>query len=94
MPKDSRYKVVKVLIESGEIKSFDQIFEFIAKRVVYDDLGVNYAKFQRIFLNPALLTLRELMILADLIECDPHKLFDLAISKRAAAKKAAKKPKG
>lgn len=67
------------------------MFDFIAKRVVYDDLGVNYAKFQRIFLNPALLTLRELLILADLIECDPHKLFDLATSKKTVPKKKAAK---
>lgn len=90
MAKDHRYKVVKLLIEGGEIKSFQQIFNFIPKRVVYESLGLNYAKFQRLYQHPDLFTMRELVALAGHIECDPFKLFEMVIpapKKRARAKK-------
>lgn len=93
MAKDSRFRVVKVLIESGEIKTFQQIFTFIPKRVVYESLGLNYAKFQRLYTNPDLFTMRELVALAQLVECDPFKLFELAIAKKTEVKKRARTKK-
>lgn len=91
MAKDHRYQVVKRLIEANDIKAFQDIFNFIPKRVIYGDLGVNYAKFQRLFASPDLLTLRELLTLAALIECEPHKLFDLATAHKVAKKGTKKK---
>lgn len=88
MAKDHRYKVVKRLIEAGDIKAFQEIFNFIPKRVVYESLGLNYAKFQRLYSNPDLFTMRELVALAGHIECDPFKLFEMVISKPGAKKKA------
>lgn len=87
MAKDHRYKVVKVLIESGEIKTFQQIFDFIPKRVVYSDLGLNYARFQRLFIHPDLFTMRELITLAGLIDTDPKSLIYMAMPKKPPGKK-------
>lgn len=91
MPKDNRYTVINVLIESGEIVSFQDIFKFISKRVIYNDLGMNWGKFQRIYTNPDLLSLRELLTLARLIGCEPVKLFEIATVRKTAKKKSAKK---
>lgn len=82
MTKANKYKVVKVLIDSGEIKTFNQIFLYITKRAVYIDLGVNYEKFERILKHPDLLTLREMVTLSRLIKCEPIQLFDLIIKKK------------
>lgn len=93
MAKDHRFRVVKVLIESNEIKSFQQIFNFIPKRVVYESLGLNYARFQRLYTHPDLFTMRELVALAGHVECDPFKLFELAIQKKVEPKKKARTKK-
>lgn len=90
MAKDPRYKVVKLLIEAGSITSFQQIFTYIPKRVVYESLGLNYAKFQRLYTHPDLFTMRELVALAGHVECDPFKLFELAIQKKVEPKKKAR----
>lgn len=91
MAKDHRYQVVKRLIEANDIKTFQDIFSFIPKRVVYEDLGVNYAKFQRLFNSPDLFTIREIGTLAGLIGCEVHKLFDLARANKVVKKGARKK---
>lgn len=91
MARDNRYQVVKRLIEANDITTFQQIFDFIPKRVVYGDLGLNYARFQRLFGKPEKLTLAELLKLSQLIECEPHKLFDIATAFKTPKKRAAKK---
>jgi hypothetical protein len=53
MHSDSRYEIIRVLIEAGNIKSFAEIFRYIPKTVVYRDLGVNFNRFSRAIINPA-----------------------------------------
>lgn len=91
MAKDHRYQVVKRLIEAGDIRAFQDIFNFIPKRVVYENLGLNYAKFQRLYANPDLFTVRELAALAGFIECDPFKLVEMVIPKAVKKKARVKK---
>ncbi|MDR3713296.1 MAG: hypothetical protein P4L51_10805 [Puia sp.] len=78
MVKDRRYTDVKELIQSGHIKTFGRIFDFIPKTVVYTDMGMNYNRFQKLFFDPELYTIRELKAMAMLIGCDPKTLIDLA----------------
>lgn len=87
MARDPRYKVVKRLIEAGDITHFREIFNYIPKRVVYTSLGLNYSRFQRLYNSPDLFTGRELVALSGYVECDPFKLFELAIAKKQAVPK-------
>lgn len=84
--KANHYKTIKVLIDAGKIKTFRQIFDYISRRAVYVDLGVNYEKFERIFKHPDLLTLRELVTLSRLIGCELMQLIDLIQNKGRSAR--------
>lgn len=78
MAKDKRYAATKVLIESGHIQTFRQIFDHIPRSVVYSDLGINYTRFKELLSNTARFTLQELIILGKLFEMDAKTLIDMA----------------
>jgi hypothetical protein len=75
---DPRYGTIKVLIESGHIKSIKEIFQFIPKTTVYKDLGVNFNRFDRAIYDPSIFRMQELVILAELFQVDAKKLIDMA----------------
>jgi hypothetical protein len=91
MAKDRRYSTVKVLIETGNIKSFREIFDHIPKSVVYSDLGMNYTRFAKLIDSPALFTLQELITLAGFFGIDSRKMIDLAYTQHITGKKIKKK---
>lgn len=75
---DPRYGSIKVLIESGHVRTIKEIFLFIPKTTVYKDLGVNFNRFDRAILNPYIFRLQELFDLAKLIGVEAKKLLELA----------------
>lgn len=79
MEKDKRYTTVKVLIETGTIKSFPEIFETIPKTVVASDLRVNYTHLTKRLNNSEEFTLKELATLADLIGIDSLILIGMVL---------------
>lgn len=91
MAKDKRYIAVKSLIETNSIKSFGEIFQFVPRKIVYNDLGVNYARFKRLVAQPDLFTLRELNTLSGFFGVDTKVLFDLILFQIKTPKKG--KPK-
>jgi hypothetical protein len=64
MPKDSRYKTVKFLIEGGHVTEFRYIFEHIPKTVVAKDMGTNYKRLVRLAKDVNDFKVKELTILA------------------------------
>lgn len=90
---DTRYSTIKVLIESGHIKSFRQIFDFIPKTVVYRDLAVNFNRFSRAILDPSAFTIRELIALAEMFDVDAKKMIDMAYQQALTVKKSRQKLK-
>ncbi len=94
---DHRYRKIKVLIESGHIKTFSEIFENIPKTVVYKDLCVNFKRFSKAIECPSLFEVRELMALAQMFGIDEKELIDFAwaqieiFRKQHKPKKATKK---
>ena len=87
---DTRYGTIKVFIESGHIKSFQEIFTFIPKTVVYKDLGVNFNRFDRAIKDPSKFKLDELLILAEFFEVDSKKFVDMAYEQALAYRKMEK----
>jgi hypothetical protein len=81
---DPRYGAVKVLIESGHVKSIQDIFQYIPKTTVYKDLGINYNRFDRAIINPAIFRLEELVVLAELFDVDAKKMIDMAYEQAVA----------
>ena len=77
MAKDSRYKIIKPMFSDGEIKSFAQIFEYIPKTVVANDLGLNVNRFSQSIKNVENLRIRDILQLADLLNLKPMEIFGL-----------------
>lgn len=91
MAKDKRYISVKSLIETGRIVDFREIFEYIPRKVVYKDLGVNYSRFKRLLDSTDLFTLQELITLAGLFEVDARAFIELAFAQYEKDKKGKRK---
>jgi hypothetical protein len=83
---DPRYGVIKVLFESGHLKSIEDIFQFIPKTTVYKDLGVNFNRFDRAIHDPSIFRLAELRELAEMFNIDAKKFIDMAYEQCLAAK--------
>ena len=68
--KDTRYIAVKALIETGRITTFADIFEYIPRKTVYIDLGINYTRFTKLIEHPGGLTITEIKTLSGLFEIE------------------------
>ena len=49
MVKHTRTDIIKPLIESGHIKEFRQIFIYVPKTAVAEDLGIHFNRFNGFF---------------------------------------------
>jgi len=78
MTRDIRYSTVKILIETGHIKSFREIFKHIPRSVVYEDMGINYRRFSKLLANPHKFTLEELVTMSRFLEMDAQAVIGLA----------------
>ena len=87
MSRDHRYKTVKVLIESGIITEFNQIFLYIPKSVVSEDMGINYSRFVRLLRQVELFRLKELIIMSNFFEVEGKAFIELAHSQYLTDKK-------
>lgn len=87
MSRDNRYKTVKLLIESNIITEFNQIFTYIPKSVVSEDMGINYSRFVRQLQQVDLFRLKELIILSSFFEVDQKVFIDLVLSQYHSDKK-------
>lgn len=77
MPKDKRYNITKLLIQSGDIKTLAEVFDVIPPSVVAKDFGTNNTRFSKLTTNPELFRVKEIYRLSDLFEVDPLKMFAL-----------------
>jgi hypothetical protein len=91
MPKDSRYKAVKQLLEAGGIKTLPDIFDFIPRKVVYQDMGINYQRFKRLVGNPYLFTIEELATIGRLFDVETRLIIDMTLASKTSTKSPKKK---
>jgi plasmid maintenance system antidote protein VapI len=67
MEKDIRYESVKVLIETGRIQEFQQIFNYLPKSILAHDLGTNNNRMTRLINHVEQFTLEELSRISNLL---------------------------
>lgn len=75
--KDRRYNALKSYIDSGAIKSFTEIFDIIPKTVIVKDSGINYVRLTNKITNPEKFTVKDIVMISQLIGIDSRKLYDL-----------------
>jgi len=90
MTKDRRYKAVKGLIETGNIKSFDDLLDVIPPTVVRKDLGLNDKSMTLRLTKSESFSMKDILKLAVLIECDPLLIVKLVLAEIELQKKTQK----
>jgi len=84
--KISRYAAIKALLESKQIKTLDQIFEYIPYQQVAADLRVEEDRLRKIMAEPKEMKMIEIFNLAHLIGCNEDILINLAADQFLAGK--------
>lgn len=79
MFKDNRYKIARHFIKNGEIKTIGQIFDYIPKSIVRDDLKTNNDRFNRLIDDPLQFKLIELSKIANAMGIDTKVLVKMAL---------------
>jgi hypothetical protein len=93
MVKDKRHKTVKILIETGNVVEFKDIFEHIPKTTVADDLGVHFNRMARMIGNVNEIKVNDIFLLSGYFEIDAKVMFELVYNQRNNKKPSAKPKK-
>jgi len=78
--KDHRYKLLKILFQGGDIKTFSDIYKYIPKTVIKEDIGTSGTRMDRLMKDPSGFRLQELNRLAGLIGCDVKSFVLMALA--------------
>ncbi len=78
--KDQRYKAIKSLIQSKGIQGLKDIFAIMPVSTVKQDMKINYNTLRRRIDNGELLTMKDIISMAELFEVDPVDVFRLALA--------------
>jgi len=92
MPKDKRYKALRIMIEGGHITTFREIFDTIPKSVIAADLGFNNTRMNKVLDNVDRFIIRDLFKIASLIGVEEIMIMQLVCNEYVAVKKS-KRPK-
>jgi hypothetical protein len=75
--RDDRYDVIKPMVESGQLVSFNQIFKYIPKTIVAKDLGKKVDRFNVLMTHVDEFTLRELFRIGHFCKIDDWTILKL-----------------
>jgi len=89
--KHKGYHTLKLLIEAKKLTQFNQIFEHIPPTVVNKDLGINYARFNKLRERVQGFKLQELYSMSYLIGVEEIAILELAHNEYMAKKKTIRK---
>jgi hypothetical protein len=91
-----QYDTLKVLLENGHIKTFNQIFDAtgIKRTNLAADMGLHYQTFVYRLKYPASFTYRESYIIANLVGVDKNTISALINAQSDSNKKPVTKAKG
>jgi hypothetical protein len=93
MARDKRYNIVKKLIMTGSLHSFEEFLEVLPASVLTADLRMHNQTFAKQVQNPELFTYRTSIKIAALLEVEPKLIVDFIFSQIDLDNKARKKSK-
>ena len=91
MTKDNRYNLIKPMIDQGHIKSFEDVFKFIPKTVVANDLGMHSSRFTELIQKVDNFRIKDLVLLARLCNVNPRELAELVFKQYESNKSRSEK---
>ena len=90
MVKDKRYTVLKKLVEGGNIFSFTDMLDVVPISTIRNDLKTNYSSLKRKINQPELFVIKDLLKIAELIDCNPDLIIKLSTKDYLRRKKQKK----
>ena len=73
--KDPRYKAIKSLIESKNLNSLKDVFTILPYSIVRIDMKMNYNTLRRRVAGSESLTIKDIILMADLFDVSPVEVF-------------------
>ncbi|MES1249605.1 MAG: hypothetical protein ABUL46_02930 [Chitinophaga rupis] len=83
MEKDKRYKTVKILIETGNVTTFADIFEHIPKTTVANDLGIHFNRMEKMKNDVNEIKVEDIFLFSSYFEIDAKVIFELIYNQRS-----------
>ena len=84
--RDPRYDLIKPMIVGEKILTFNDIFKFIPKTVVANDLGKKVDRFTELMNHVEGFTLGELFMIAKFCDLDESQMLKLVVSEYLKSK--------
>lgn len=78
LSRDDRYNLIKPMLQSGQLKSLNDIFRYVPKTVVATDLGKQNKRFNHLMYKVKDFTLGELVALGKLCHLEVSEILHLA----------------
>jgi len=75
--RDPRYDLIKPMLSQGRIESFTDIFKYIKKTVVANDLGKKVDRFTIMMEQPKKFSVEDVYEMAELFSIDVRQMFEL-----------------
>lgn len=84
---DKRYDSIKIMIETGHITEFQQIFNYIPKSLLGKHLHTNNPRMTRLVSNVDDLTVHEIVSISTLFKVDYNKITHIVFAQYLKDKK-------
>jgi len=91
MVKHTRSDIIKPLIDSGHIKEFRQIFIYVPKTTVAQDLGIHFNRFNSFLEKVGEMRISDMYLLCTYFDVDAQKMFELINNQHNNSKKSIRK---
>lgn len=88
MNTDERYGRLKILIEEGHIKEFNEVFIDLTMTVVAADVGIKYQRLLYLLENLPSIKVDDIESIARLLKVDKRAIFNLIANERENLKKS------
>jgi hypothetical protein len=88
--RDHRYKIIKPMLEKGEIHSFTDIFRYIPKSVVAADLGKRLSRFSFLMNRVEKFTFEEVFLIGKFCDLNVPEMLKLVETEYVKNKKTIK----
>ncbi|HEX6429428.1 MAG TPA: hypothetical protein VF008_17170 [Niastella sp.] len=85
---DKRYDSIKIMIETGHITEFQQIFNYIPKSLLGKHLHTNNPRMTRLVSNVDDLTVHEIVSISTLFNVDYNKITHIVFAQYLKDKKS------
>lgn len=77
--RDSRYSLIKPMVDAGKIEVFNDIFKFIPKTKVSTDLGKKVDRFNELMNSVEDFNLKDLFLIAKFCEMTEREMLELVL---------------